>query len=277
MGDPVVLLALDGAEGALAALSVARRLADLEKGSVRILHVTEQVGGGTAAALGLQPADLRGATLEVRDGVAADAILAAAEQDGARLIVMCAPAADVGRDDAVAALAVLRGAHCPVVLIDPTRTPAGWTPTRVLAPHDGSPAVSEALRPSARLAREAGAEFLVLQVATGEERALEAGSMAPPEYVDQVQHSWPVWSGEFLARLASICPLEGLRVHLLVGHGKLAAETVRVANEQSADLILLAWKSPWTAARAATFRALLRDAPCPVIATRVPDRPVHIR
>ncbi len=240
MTDPIVLVALGASKRALGVLPIARRFADLERGEVRVLHVTEET--------------------------AAEAIVAAAADCGARLIVMGARSADAQPAGAIGdtALAVLGGAACPVVLVDPARTPAGWDLRRMLALHDGSPAVSHALKPATELAREAGAELIVLQVAC-DERALEAGSIAPPVYVDQVQHSWPGWSKEFLHRLTSICPLTDVGVRVLLGHGEPAAETVRVAGEESADLIALAWSGD----DASTLKALLRDAPCPVMVTRV--------
>lgn len=273
MTDPVVLVPLDGSKNALTALPIARRLADLERAPVRILHVTEETAplDKTADALGLETADLHGAALDVRPGSPADAILAAAAERGASLIVMCAHTADVRPVGAIgaAARAVLCGARCPVVLVNPVRAPDDWALRRVLAPHDGSPAVSNALGPAARLAREAGAELIVLQVAH-ETRALEAGSMPAPAYLDQLQHSWPVWSGEFLQRLGSVCQLTDVQVRLLVGHGEPADETLRVAGEQSADLIVLAWRGHWEAPHASTLKALLQGAPCPIMVTRVP-------
>ncbi len=271
MTDTVVLVALDGSKNALCALPIARRMADLGKGPVQILHVTEEVGplGETAGSLGLEPADLGGAAIEVRAGRPAEAILAAAADCQVGLIVMGAHSSDAQPAGAIgdAALAVLSGAHCPVVLVDPTRAPDGWALKRVLALHDGSPAVSDALGPATELVREADAELIVLQVAC-DERAQETGSIAPPVYLDQVQHSWPAWSEEFLHRLASICPLTDVRVRLLLGHGEPAAETVRVAKEESADLIVLAWEGRWEAPHAATLKAVLRDAQCPIMVTR---------
>ena len=271
MTDTVVLVPLDGSENALCALPVARRMADLGKGPVRILHVIEEVEppGETAGSLGLEPADLGGAALEVRSGRPAEAILAAAADCGAALIVMGAYSSDAQPTGAIGevARAVLSGAHCPVVLVDPTRAPGGWALRRVLALHDGSPAVSDALRPASGLVRKAGAELIVLQVACNE-RAQETGSIAPPVYLDQVQHSWPAWSEEFLHRLASLCPLDDVRVRLLVGHGEPGNETVRVAKEESADLIVLAWMGSWD--EASTLKAVLLDAQCPIMVTRVP-------
>ena len=90
-----------------------------------------------------------------------------------------------------------------------------------------------------------------------------------PFYLDQPQHEWPVWASEFLERLACICSLDGLRVRLLVGRGSPAAEIVRVATEQSTDLIVLAWRGRWAGKRAATLKAVVRQAPCPTVVVRV--------
>ena len=73
-----------------------------------------------------------------------------------------------------------------------------------------------------------------------------------------------------MQRLGSICLLTDVRVRLLMGHGEPAEETIRVANEESVDLIVLAWKGRWEAPHASTVKAVLRDAPCPILVTRVP-------
>lgn len=272
MTDPVVLVPLDGSRNDLCALPVARHLSALQHVPVRILHASEQVRplAETVERLGLGQAHLRGATLEIRAGNPAEAILEAAADCEARLVVMCAYTEEVRPANAIgeAALSVLLGAACPVVLVDPTQTLSEWTLKRLLVPHDGSPAVSDAVKPAAELARRAGAELVVLQAA-GAERAAESGSIAPPLYIDQPQHEWPAWAGEFLQRLATVCPLADVRVRLLVGRGEPAEETIRVASEESADLIVLAWRGRWEAHCAPTLKAVLRDAPCPIMVTRI--------
>jgi nucleotide-binding universal stress UspA family protein len=266
----VVLVPLDGSKSGLRALPIARRLAELKKVPVRMLHVSDETGPlrQRASAIGLEEADLRGAILDVRAGRPAETILAAAADCDATLIVMCGHAADAQLEAEIGAvaLAVLREARCPVVLVDPDRAPAGWTLKRILAAHDGSPSISGALAPAAELAREAAAELVVLHVAD-ETRARETGSIAPPVYMDQLQHGWPAWSGEFLQRLACVCPVADAQVRLLVAHGDPADETVRVAGEESADLIVLACCGGWEARHAAALKTLLRGAPCPVMVT----------
>ncbi|HEY1753562.1 MAG TPA: universal stress protein [Caulobacteraceae bacterium] len=244
MSGPDILVPLDGSERARCALPVAERLSELLKMPVRILQLTDQAGA-----------------------------LAEAADRQAGLIVMSAHTAQARPAEGIgpAALAVLRDAPCPVVLVDPARAPQAWTLGRVLVPHDGSPAVSGAVRPAAELAGQAGAELVVLQAA-GAEQAAERGSIAPPLYVDQPQHEWPAWSGEFLQRLAIACPLADVRVRLLVGRGEPAEETIRAANDEAADLIVLAWKGHWKPQSAPTLKAVLRAAPCPIMVTRIPAR-----
>ena len=101
MSDTVVLVPLDGSQSALSALPIARRMAEL--------------GGGV---------------LEVGAGDSAEAILAAAADRGATLIVMAAHSGDSQPAGAIgeAAQAVLGGAQCPVVLVDPSQAPGGWAP-----------------------------------------------------------------------------------------------------------------------------------------------------
>jgi hypothetical protein len=109
----------------------------------------------------------------------------------------------------------------------------------------------------------------VLQVA-GETRALEPGSIAPPRYLDQLQHGWPAWCDEFLHRLGCSCELADVRVRLLVAHGDPAEETIRLARAEAADLVVLAWRGHWEGPRASILKAVLQGAPCPVMVTRLP-------
>ena len=61
----------------------------------------------------------------------------------------------------------------------------------------------------------------------------------------------------------------GLRVRLLLGRGRPAAEIVRVAREQSTDLIVLAWKGKWAGKHAATLKAVVREASCPTMVAHI--------
>jgi hypothetical protein len=112
-----------------------------------------------AAQLGLEPGALHGASVDGRSGEPAALILRAAHETQARLIVLCTHTAEAAPADVLGgtALAVLREAPCPVVLVNPTLALDRWLLRRVLLPHEGDPATSEAVRPGAELARRAGA------------------------------------------------------------------------------------------------------------------------
>jgi nucleotide-binding universal stress UspA family protein len=270
----VILVPLDGSQHALAALLVARALSELAGAPLCIIHASAHAPRPTELPerLGLSPAALGGCSVEAREGEAAAVIVHAAEETMARLIVMCTHAA-AARPRGIlggTALAVLREAPCPVVLINPEHALHGWRLGRVLIPHEGTPTVGGAARPAAELARCGGAELLVLQVGAGGIPVPdERGSLTLPLYLDQPQHEWPAWTSEFIERLACVCPLAGLRVRLLLGRGDPVAEILRVAREESADLIVLAWKGSWAPERAATLKAVVREAPCPTMIVRV--------
>jgi nucleotide-binding universal stress UspA family protein len=274
VSEPIILVPLDGSEHALVALPVAKGLSEIEEATLHILHVTERKPPPTALLerLGLKPSELRGSAVHARIGEPAAAILDAARDTTARLIVMCTHTAPARRGKTLGSTAfgVLRDAPCPVVLVRPGRGLAAWHLHRVLLPHDGTPVTSTALQPAAELARRVGAELVVLHVAApGAAAPPERGSLTAPLYLDQPQHEWPAWASEFLERIACVCSLSGLRVRLLLGHGNPAAEIVRVATEQSTDLIVLAWKGRWAGKRAAALKAVVRHAPCPTMIVRV--------
>ena len=269
-----VLVPLDGSEHALCALPVARVLAELERAPLRIVHVAEQTLPASVVLerLGLSADDLRGSVLDVRAGNPTDAILEAARDEACRHVVLCGyvgvavPGKTVGRT----ALAVVRGARCPVTLVRPERGLAPWKLRKLVMPHDGTPTTTYPFRPAAELARKAGAELAVLHVtAPGVAAPREIGSLPTPRYVDQPAHEWPSWAREFLGRVGCLCPLEGLHVRMALASGAPASEIVRYAREQTIDLIVLAWRGDWETGHAMIMKEVLRDAPCPVMVLRV--------
>ena len=268
-----VVVPLDGSVGALAALPVARGVAQITEGTVHIIYVTleRSLAAKLAERLGLTAADLRGSVLDVRAGDPATEIIEVAREQQVSAIVMCmntGTTADKILGDT--ALKVLKNAPCPVILVQPGRPPLPWRLGRILLPHDGSPATNAAIRPAAELARKAGAELNVLHVTFPGARAPgEQGSLTPPRYLDQAQHEWPAWGREFVERLVSVCPLDAMKVRLSLALGDPKEEVLRAAEEQSSDLILLAWNGVWHEGHAGIVRAAIDRAPCPVAILRL--------
>ncbi len=275
IGKPAtVLLPLDGTSQALAALPVARRLAAIEHATLQVVHVTPSAVPSVElpGRTGLDREELHGAVLDNVTGAPADGIARAATERGSAWIVMCArtstpPDHPLGRT----AARVLAEAPCPVVLVPPQRGLAPWELRRVLLPFDGSPAMIAAVRPAAELAARAGASLLVLHVATAAGAPpTEQGTLVTPRYVDQPQHEWPEWTREFLERAASLGAIpESLGVRRLLATGDPAEEICRCVAATPIDLVVLAWHGRLEGARAATVKALIREAPCPVLILRV--------
>jgi nucleotide-binding universal stress UspA family protein len=272
MSEAVLLVPLDGSEQALAALPVAKVLGEIERAALRIVHVGDRQppGAELLRRLRLEAPVLDGSIVEARTGEPAAEILLAAGEMKPRLIVMCThTAAKPGKILGSTATNVLRNAPCPLVLVPPGRSSIAWHLHHVLVPHDGTPTTSAALRPAAELAERASAELLVAHVTDISAAApAEAGSLTTPRYVDQPQHEWPAWTSEFVKRLACICPLGHLHVRIVLAHGNPAAEILRLAKKQAADLIVLAWRGKWEVPRAVTLKDILREAPCPIMVVR---------
>ena len=272
MSKPIILVPLDGSKQALAALPVAKALGEIEGATLYILHVVNQkklAPEELRSRLGCEARLLDGFTVDVRVGTPSVEILRVAIEMKPRAIVMCKHSGSerakmLGRT----AMTVLHDAPCPMVLVPPGRSATSWHLQHILVPHDGTPSTSAALRPAAELAERGGAELLVVHVTDIRAAPTEAGSLTTPRYIDQPQHEWPAWSAEFLNRLACICPLGQLHARMLLAHGDTAAEIMRLSENQSTDLIVLAWRGIWDAPHAETLKDILREAQCPVMVVR---------
>jgi nucleotide-binding universal stress UspA family protein len=272
MTQPVILVPLDGSKQALSALPVAKVLGEIERATLHILHVGEHrlTAEELRGRLGLEVPALDGFTIDARVGTPEVEILQVAEQMKPQAIVICKHSgAERGKMLGRTAMKVLHAAGgCPVFLVPPERGATPWNLQHVLVPHDGTPSTSAALQPAAELADRSRAELLVVHVTEIKTAPAEAGSLTAPRYVDQPQHEWPVWSTEFLNRLACLCPLGHLHVRMFLSHGDTAAEVLRLSERQSTDLIVLAWRGIWQAPRAGTLKDILREARCPIMVVR---------
>jgi nucleotide-binding universal stress UspA family protein len=277
MNQPVILVPLDGSQSALAALPVAKVLGEIEQTTLLLLHVAEDKTTPHAELLNRfrrESPVLDGIPIETRTGEPAAEILDIADGIKPQMIVLCTHSATEPRNVlGRTATSVLRKASCPLVLVPPDRGSTPWHLHHVLVPHDGTPSTSAALRPAEEIAGHAGAELLVVHVTDLRPAPAESGSFTSPLYVDQPQHEWPAWSNEFIKRLACICPLGHLHVRMFLAHGDPAAEINRLAQEQSTDLIVVAWRGVWEAPRAAILKDLLGKARCPIMVVRTGSTP----
>jgi nucleotide-binding universal stress UspA family protein len=274
MNEPVILVPLDGSEAALAALPVAKVFAEIEQATLRLVHIagSQPLEPELLSRLRLAGPELDGAAVDTFTGQPAAEILNIAKEIKPLLIVMCnhsstEPRNVLGRT----ATEVLRRTSCPLVLVPPDRGLTPWHLHHVLVPHDGTPSTSAALRPAGQIAEHASAELLVVHVTGLGTSSAEPGSLTAPRYVDQPQHGWPAWSHEFVSRLSSMCPLGHLHVRMFLAHGNPAAEINRLAEEQSTDLMVVAWRGVWEDPRAPILKNLLGEACCPIMVLRTTD------
>jgi nucleotide-binding universal stress UspA family protein len=266
-----ILVPLDGSVQARSALPIARTLARLSGATVHLLHVSEPA---------LRPADAvhrlavtgEAGVMETCAGSPAAAILAAVRRWHAETVVMSTHAGHPrrGRGLGSVAEAVLAGAGVPVVFVRPERGEQAWDPHALLLPLDGSPTSAGAMGHAIALAASFGGRIELLHVTGPQQtREPEAGAFGAPYYADQPQHEWPAWSGEFVARARCGCGHDQCPIHLHVAHGQPGPETVRFASEHAVDMIVVSWRGRFEADRAATVRAVLEGAPCPVVVIKV--------
>lgn len=268
-----VLVPLDGSDHATAAMPVAHGFAKLLHATVAVLHITDDVLPPSALVerIKLSCEDARGLVIECRSGVAADVIVRETIERHAAVLVMCPKIrADLGsRALGRVAAAVLRGAPCPVVLVPPARGRKSWALRRLLVPHDGTPTSAATMGPATDFASLAGAELVVLHVATpGIERPTEPGTLITPRYVDQPQHEWPAWAQEFLYRLRAVGRASDRNeIRLAVVQGEAGPAIVDFARHS--DLVVLGWRGALEPDRARTMRRVIRDTTCPVMVLRL--------
>jgi nucleotide-binding universal stress UspA family protein len=272
---PTLLVPLSGSSSAVAALPVARGLAHLMGATVTLIHVgpEELAPGELLKQIKLSSEDVRGLIIDQRTGSPADAIVRAAAARHAALIVMRAPAR---RDEppylfGTVPGGVLRMASCPVVLVPSNAGQRPWALRHLVLPHDGTPISAGAIAPAADLASRAGADLVVLHVATpSAERPTEPGTFAAPRYLDQPHHGWQMWRREFLERVRGAShPIKIEKIHLVLTQGETSAAILEFAQRNASDLIVLAWRGAYEPERAQTIRRVVRGASCPVIIFRV--------
>ena len=271
---PTLLVPLDGSSKAVAALPVARGLAHLMGATVTLIHVGREALSPAELLnrIRLSSEDVRGLIIDQCTGSPAEAIVRAAAARHAVLIVMCGPQpggpsypfGSVPGD-------VLRTAPCPVVFVPSISDTRPWALRQLVLPHNGTQTSAAAIASTADLASRAGADLVVLHVATpSAERPTEPGTFAAPRYLDHPHHEWPMWAREFLERVRGAShPANLKKIRLVLTQGETSAAILEFAQRNASDLIALAWRGGFEPDRAQTIRRVICGARCPVIVFRV--------
>ena len=144
----------------------------------------------------------------------------------------------------------------PVVLVPAEAQRRPRRIRRVLLPLDGTARSAAAVAEAAERFARGGAELVVLHVFDAE---------TVPKFWNQHAHASQAWEQEFLARY---CALPGVRLELRSG---VAAEHMaKVARDEQADMIALAWSQRLDPGRAAAVRQTILEAEVPVMLIPMP-------
>lgn len=140
---------------------------------------------------------------------------------------------------------------------------------RILVPTDFSDGARHALRYGCSFAREYEAELLLLHVVESV-AAPYASDLFPVPMAEVFQELSAYARGE-LDKLAEQARAKGLKVRALVVQGKPSHEIMRVAREETADMIVLGTHGKGVLDQAifgSTTERVVRKAPCPVLTVR---------
>jgi len=265
-----IVVPLDGSDTAKLALPVAKTLARLQDSTLHIVYVGEQPGTPrqTLQELGLSVNDLRGAVIDYATGAPAEAILRMAMELPNSLIAMCTHSMAPDKTSLGSVSEALLGAAPPrLLLMTPDASRELWCPHRVLLAHDGSPSAASAILPAAEVAQLSGAEVVALHVAApNAEHPDEPGSLPAPRYIDQPQHEWRSWAGEFVERMLALGgSTAGITFKLLVTGGQPGSEIAQFARDNKSDLVILPWHGKWQNQKGGAVEAIVRRSACPVL------------
>jgi nucleotide-binding universal stress UspA family protein len=269
-----IVLPLDGSAVSRAAVPVARGLAQLYKAVSHLLYVGEAPPDpkNMLSLLGVTREDMPGAVVDTYEGDAAEGIAGTARQLPESLIVMCTHTGAHGDLDHFGSVAeaVLASSPERIVLLAPDRGDKPWCIQRVLLAHDGTRVCDAAAASAAELSLLGGAEVIALHVAARKAASPEGpGNHPAPRYIDQPQHEWPAWTGEFTDRMLALGrPPSSVHFNLVVAGGQPGSEIANLARERQADIVVMAWHGQWEHARHIATRVVLRAAGCPVLLVR---------
>jgi nucleotide-binding universal stress UspA family protein len=253
---------------------VARILADAFGASLRVAMAgaTTPAAQDLARQLSVPAEQLDDVVIENTAGNLADATIRIADTLQQTMVILAvrfrdeATPNDAQTLDAIAQQ-ILEKITGSVLVVAPDRDMSNWHLRKELLPQDGTPNCATALAQFIDRSVQMGIENLVLRVAgVRVGQPAEPGSLPTPRYVDHPQYEWETWGREFLDRVTGMGTNPGAsRLRLLMASGDPATEILRVAREESVDLIVLPWHCAFGSGRARMVKAVLRDTSCPVL------------
>ena len=265
-----IVIPLDGSAASRLVLPIGRRLSQIYHATPHLLYVGREMRDPKEIlrVLGLTTGDIPGAVLDARRGNAAEAISRMARELPNSVVLMCTnEESPMSESFGPVAEAVLDSAPARIMLAAPAHCGREWQLQRILLAHDGTPNSDNATAPAAELAQRASAEVIALHVAARKAASPEKpGSLPAPRYLDQPQHEWPAWTGEFMDRMLALgAPPSAVHFDLVVAGGQPGSEIAELARRREVDLVVMAWDGKWNHTRHAATRAVTRACGCPVL------------
>ena len=143
---------------------------------------------------------------------------------------------------------------------------------RILVPTDFSDSARHALSYGVSFAQEYGAEILLLHVV--ENLTVGYASDLFPVPMAEVYEEISGYAKAELAKLGAEVRAKGITVRELVAQGKPSAEILRIAREETVDIVVLGTHGKGLLDRSlfgSTTERVVRKAPCPVLTCRHPE------
>jgi nucleotide-binding universal stress UspA family protein len=266
-----VIVPLDGSELAEGALSIATEVARAERAHLVLLSVWEEPGSGTPASISMEMEERARDYFEtylhgirdrlqqpeirtiVRCGDPGDSILEAAQELGARMIVVGSHGrSGVGRwlyGSTTSRL--LHESHVPVLVAGPKafRLPGRPMVRHVMVPLDGSPLSEVAAEAGARLASAFGAKLSLVRAVRWAYQAYPYADTA--SYITSLDNELEAGAREYIRKHESSIDAKA-EVHGFVVRGLPADALLSFEESEEVDLVVMT-----THARAGLARAAL--------------------
>ena len=145
---------------------------------------------------------------------------------------------------------------------------------KILLPTDFSGCANYALPYAAAIARATNAHIICVHVVEPITPAVGYTGLADPMPIADISEQLEDSAERQLPKLAECEECTGLNVEEVIVHGDAAAEIVRVASEQEADLIVISSHGRTGFGRiifGSTAESVVRHANCPVLVVKPPQ------
>lgn len=258
-----LVLPLDGSAESAKAAGCALWLAEALGATLHVLHATGRPlpGRDALSRLRVPGGERARVVLHQVDKAAGEAVLEAAMNHHADLVVMSARGESAAGSLGAMAQAILERAPVPVVLMPAHyREALPWK--AMLAATSGEPAADGALEAAVQLAAALNLKLSVVHAEAG------AGG-----YVDAAHHEYGRRLEQMVERALAgrAAGEERCMQHVILRPGDAASVLLEQVARQESSVLALGWHGVFAAGRAPVFKSLLERAECALLVSRRPE------